>query len=137
MKIYLASSWRNPDQPEAVRLLRGKGHEVYDFRNPEEGNKGFAWSAIDPDWQNWTVSEFAKALKHPVAEEGYLFDKMALDWCDVLVLLLPCGKSAHLEAGYASGQGKPVCIVMDSGEPELMYKLASGGVFQSMEELPL
>jgi hypothetical protein len=37
MKIYVAGSWRNIYQPEAVRRLRELGHEVYDFRGPGDG----------------------------------------------------------------------------------------------------
>lgn len=33
-RIYVASSWRCVEQPRIVALLRGAGHEVYDFRNP-------------------------------------------------------------------------------------------------------
>lgn len=47
-KFYLASLWRNPNQPQAVQMLRDAGHEVYDFRNPPHGSPGFAWSPIDP-----------------------------------------------------------------------------------------
>lgn len=31
MKIYVASSWRNPSQQTVVQALRGAGHDVYDF----------------------------------------------------------------------------------------------------------
>lgn len=41
-KIYLATSWRNDQQPAMLRHLIGAGHEVYDFRNPRQGVKGFA-----------------------------------------------------------------------------------------------
>jgi DNA-binding XRE family transcriptional regulator len=125
-KIYLASSWRNPDQPEAVALLRAAGHEVYDFRNPPSGSPGFAWSPIDPDWLSWSPEKFVAELQNPIARQGFRFDKEGLDWCEACVLLLPCGRSAHLEAGYAIGQGKPTLIVLseDKFEPELMYLLA-------------
>jgi hypothetical protein len=38
----------------------------------------------------------------------------------------PCGRSAHLEAGWAIGQGKPTAILLheDKFEPELMYRMA-------------
>ena len=126
-RIYLASSWRNPNQPKAVDMLREAGHQVYDFRNPRPGNHGFAWSDIDPDWLEWTPQALCEALFDPIAERGYSLDKQALDWADTGVLLLPCGRSAHLEAGYLIGQGKPVLVVLDSVsfEPELMYKLAA------------
>lgn len=50
MKIYLASSWRNQSQPHAVKFLREAWHEVYDFRNPADGQNGFGWSEIDKTW---------------------------------------------------------------------------------------
>lgn len=124
MKIYVASSWRNPHQPEVVEALRRVGHEVYDFRNPEPCNKGFHWSEIDPNWQNWDPHEFRSALRHPVAQKGFKLDMSALRSCDIVVLVLPCGRSAHLEAGYAVGAGKPVVILLADGEPELMYIMA-------------
>lgn len=137
MKIYVATSWRNEDQPWIVERLKEKGHQVYDFRNPTPDNHGFAWGAIDLNWKDWTPEQFIEALKHPIAEEGFAFDKNALDWAEALVLVMPCGRSAHLEAGYAAGQGKPVYVLLSDAEPELMYKLATGGIYHRFEEMPL
>jgi len=124
MKIYVASSWRNDYQPDVVHGLRELGHEVYDFRNPHEGDRGFHWSEIDPAWHRWTPYEFSQALKHPIAQAGFASDKTAMDWAEACVLVLPCGRSAHLEAGWFIGVGKPMLILLSDGEPELMYKLA-------------
>ena len=126
MKIYIASSWRNIDQPVVVLTLRGAGHDVYDFRNPYPGNKGFHWSEIDPDWQKWNPTQYREALDHPIAVDGYLTDFKAMEWANICVLLLPCGRSAHLEAGYFIGVGKPLHIlILSQCEPELMYKMAT------------
>ncbi len=136
-KIYLASSWRNEWQPAMVAALRSLGHEVYDFRNPAPSNNGFAWSLIARDWLDWTPEKFAPLLKtHHVAREGFGLDKAALDWCDTCVLLLPCGRSAHLELGYAIGQGKDSFVFLrkEKFEPELMYLLAAD-VVCTMDEL--
>lgn len=125
MKIYLASSWRNPHQPMILHLLRQAGHEVYDFRNPAPGNTGFAWSDIHPQWIAWDAGQFCAALKHPLADEGFALDWNAMVAADACVLLLPCGRSAHLEAGYFVGAKKKlVILLMDKNEPELMYKMA-------------
>lgn len=127
-KIYVASSWRNEKQPQIVGWLRSAGHEVYDFRHPAPGNDGFAWSEIDPAWKSWTPQAFEKhALRDPIALKGFGFDMRGLDWADTCVLVLPCGRSAHLEAGYAIGQGKQVLILLDDKgfEPELMYLMAT------------
>jgi hypothetical protein len=128
-RIYLASSWRNTLYPEVLATLRKDGHDVYDFRNPAPGHYGFAWRELDPDWLQWTPDAYADLVtSHPVARAGFAFDKAALDWCDTCVLLLPCGRSAHLEAGYAAGQGKQVVVLLhrDKFEPELMYLLCDG-----------
>ena len=127
-RIYLASSWRNEQQPEVVSDLRSWGHEVYDFRHPAEGIDGFSWSSVDPGWKStWTPHGFLQGLRHPLAEEGYFLDWRAMQWADTGVLLLPCGKSAHLEAGYFVGAGKTLIVVLerDRVEPELMYRMAT------------
>lgn len=124
MRVYVASSWRNEDQPAVVSTLRAASHEVYDFRNPEPGDHGFDWAEIDPDWQNWTSAEFLKGLDHPAAQRGFKLDRCAMQWAEVFLLLLPCGRSAHLELGWAVGARKiTVVLLNDECEPELMYKL--------------
>lgn len=123
-KIYVASSWRNEFQPGVVSDLRMYGHDVYDFRNPKPGDTGFAWSAIDPNWQNWTTQEYLEALRHPAARAGYKNDFDAMVWADTFVLILPSGRSAHLELGWAVGKGKRSAIYNPVAvEPELMAKM--------------
>lgn len=107
-----------------VESLRRLGHEVYDFKNPRLGDRGFHWSDIDPDWQQWTPAEFQAALSHPIANAGYQSDMDAMLWADACVLVMPCGRSAHLEAGWFIGARKPCLILLSDGEPELMYKMA-------------
>lgn len=121
-RIYVASSWRNGYQQEVVRFLRSLGHDVYDFRNPEPGNTGFAWSAIDPDWKGWTPAAYREALRHPIARSGYFCDIRAVRGCEICVLVLPSGRSASWEFGYAMGAGKRGVVYMpEPCEPELMY----------------
>ena len=125
-KIYLASSWRNPLQSMAVKFLRAYGHEVYDFKNPPNGLKnGFRWSDIDPEWRTWDDVEYRMALKHPLAQTGFMSDFEGMKWADTGILLLPCGRSAHLELGWMAGAGKKTIIwTRDGEEPELMNLLA-------------
>lgn len=117
-------------QPEVVRALRQAGHRVYDFRNPVNASgecaPGFSWSEIDENWRKWNLYEYQQALAHPAAERGFSFDMEALRECDACVLVNTSGRSAHLEAGYAVGAGKPTAILLSYGdESELMYKMAS------------
>ena len=132
-RIYVASSWRNTIQASVVKALRNEGYDVYDFKNPEEGKGGFHWSDIDSDWKTWTPDEFRKGLEHPIAKDGFDTDMQHLIECEICVLVMPCGRSAHLEAGHAIGSGKRLIILLSDGEPELMYKMAE--VVTSMDEL--
>lgn len=134
MKIYVASSWRNLLQPAIVHLLRRCGHDVYDFRNPAPGVGGFGWSEIDPNWKAWTPEQYRDALQHPIAERGWTHDIEALRSCDACVLVLPSGRSASWEFGYAMGQGKRAAVVMlEAQEPELMYRGAE--ILSSLDEV--
>ncbi len=135
LRIYVASSWRCEHQPEVVRALRKEGHEVYDFKNPAPGNNGFHWSEIDPEWKCWGPEKFKDALEHPIAQEGYWNDYVNLYGADATILVMPCGRSAHLELGYAIGDGQITGVLLNGPcEPELMYKLADF-VALSIDEL--
>lgn len=112
MNIYVASSWRNTLQPHIVEILREQGHDVYDFKNPSAGNHGFHWSAIDGGWEKWSPSEYREALKHPIAQDGFRHDFSAMLNADACVLVLPSGRSAHLEAGYFAGARKLLFILI-------------------------
>ena len=137
-KVYVASSWRNMLQPAIVGALRSAGIDVYDFKNPAPGNNGFSWREIHPNWQSWSPAEWRSALAHPVAQHGYRLDKEGMDSSECCVLVLPCGRSAHLEAGYMAGQGKRVfTLVLEKCEPELMSLLLGPNwhICTNMDEL--
>ena len=135
VSIYVASSWRNKYYPEVVLRLREEGFRVYDFRNPPSGDQGFKWGSIDPDYMDWPPDKYREMLMHPKAERQFGNDIEAMEACDACVLVLPCGRSAHTEAGWFSGRGKKVlAYISEKQEPELMYKLFSG-VCCSIEEL--
>jgi len=126
-RIYLASSWRNELQPEYVQLLRKWGHQVYDFRNPPNGPGGFHWSELDENWSLWSPSQYRDHLLNDArAAQGFTQDLRGMAWSDTCVLLMPCGKSAHLELGLCAGQGKHTVVHIPNYEfePELMYLLA-------------
>lgn len=124
-KIYVASSWRNETQPFIVDFLRELGYDVYDFKHPDIGD-GFQWTDVDKNWKKWSMKEYRDALYHPYAHFGYFRDFKAMVEADICVLCLPCGRSAHLEAGWMKGAGKKVIAYISPDitiEPELMYLL--------------
>jgi hypothetical protein len=136
--VYIASSWRNLYQPMVVATLRAAGLQVYDFKAPTPGNDGFRWNEIDGGWQNWEPRQWREALKHPLALHGYVLDLGAMNRADCCILVLPCGRSAHLECGYMAGQGKPVyTLALEKTEPELMTLLLGppDHILCSMDEL--
>jgi nucleoside 2-deoxyribosyltransferase len=126
VKIYVASSWKNVRQPGIVDILRQCGHEVYDFRHPSPGDSGFSWKEVMPNHgKRVSPVQYREALQHPIAQAGYAKDINALRSCDAVVFVLPCGRSASWEFGYAMGQGKPGYVVMfEDEEPDLMFSEA-------------
>ncbi len=134
-KIYVASSWRNVHYNDVVRALREAGHDVYDFRNPPSGDEGFKWSSVSEDYMEWSPQEYREQLGHPKAVRQFGNDIEAMQSCDICVLVLPCGRSAHTEAGWFAGSGRKVlAYIPERQEPELMYKLFDG-ICCSLEEL--
>jgi nucleoside 2-deoxyribosyltransferase len=120
-KIYVASSWRNYYQIAMVAACRAAGFEAYDFKDSE----GFKWDEVDPKWEHWDYEGWQKGLCHERAEQGFKRDMDALEGADRCILVLPSGRSAHLEAGYAIGKGKPTAIwVPEYDTPDLMVKMA-------------
>ena len=128
LKIYLATLWKNPYYEEVLKRLRDLGHEVYDFRDP---SAAFKWSNIQLDngktWQEWDAEDFFQALCTEETNRGFKRDFEAIKQCEALIMLTPCGNSAHLELGLAAGLGK-YCIVYyydyTSQGPDLMVKVA-------------
>lgn len=122
--IYLIGSLRNPEVPKFANLLRTYGFEVFDD-----------WYAAGPEaddyWQKYEKARghsFPQALQGHAAKHVYEYDRYHLDRADAGILMLPAGKSGHLEAGYLIGRGKPVNILCPK-EPDrydVMYQFADG-----------
>jgi hypothetical protein len=130
--IYLIGSLRNPLIPDIGQSLRAEGFEVFD--------DWFAGGKIaDDEWQAYETvrgRSYSEALRGYAADHVFHFDLHHLDRAHVGVLVLPAGKSGHLELGYLAGQGKRTFILFDK-VPErwdVMYKFTTGVAF-NLEEL--
>jgi hypothetical protein len=120
--IYLIGSLRNPEIPKLAKLLRAKGHDVFDD-----------WFAAGPEaddyWQKYEKDrgrDYKQALDGYAVRNVFAFDRTHLNRVSTVCLVMPAGKSGHLELGYAAGLGKQTCIVFDK-EPErwdAMYRFA-------------
>ncbi len=125
MKIYLASSWKNAQEIyELAETLRLTGHEVDAFVDASSGRYVFSWTEIPECHALDAVTFLADERSKRVFRE----DRKWLDWAECVVLVLPCGKSAHLEAGYGKGKGKRLIIYAPHrfpvGEFDVMYGFA-------------
>lgn len=130
--IYILGSLRNQDIPTLGQMLRDKGHDVFDD-----------WHGAGPEaddyWQKYEKSRghnYREALAGLAAGNVFAFDRKHMDRCDTGILVMPAGKSAHLELGFMIGQGKEGYVLFNK-EPErwdVMYKFANG-VYFNMEDL--
>lgn len=130
--IYLVGSLRNPAIPKIAETIRAEGHDVFD-----------GWFSAGPEaddhWQAYADlrgQTFAEALADYPAQHVFNFDLTHLKKADTVVLVLPAGKSGHMELGWALGKGKRGYILLD-GVPErydVMYNFADG-VFADIYDL--
>ena len=132
MKVYVASSWRNKVYPEVVALLRHAGYEVYDFRHQSASWEEFDWEVTEGVGSH----ELFDVLNHPAVQTRFQNDMNALQACDAVVCVLPCGRSAHLELGYGIGTGKRTVLLWHDGdEPDIMHNAVDAIVF-SVADIP-
>ena len=127
MNIYVAGKWKSLTQKSVVGILRSLNHNVYDYMNKIENPHGFAWTDFGIV-ENCAPQKFISLLvDNETVTKAFLNDFEKLRDADALVMTLPSGKSAHIEAGYLKGLGKKVFIYMTENDaPELMYKMFDG-----------
>lgn len=131
MRLYVASSWKNGAYPALVESLRAKGHDVLDWRIG-----GFSWREVsDTPIDQVSPQEYRdKILQSARAREAFFNDFDKMQSAEACVLLLPCGRSAHIEAGWFWGVGKPLHIFIPKFDTaELMYKGATSITFNNDE----
>lgn len=119
--LYLIGSLRNPYIPELEKRIIKDCKNVAVFA--EWYGAGERADDAFKDYHKGLGRTYIQALKSPAARHIFEFDKYHLDRCDGAILVMPCGKSCHLEAGYTIGKGKPVFCIYPDGEPEDRYEL--------------
>lgn len=136
-KLYLVGSLRNPAVPALANKLREYGFDVFDD-----------WYAVGPEaddkWMEYEKSRgrsYREALHGYAARNAYSFDYEHLSEAAGIVLVLPAGKSGHLETGWVVGKGKPAWVYFPDGEPDrwdVMYQFifeTGGDVCFGIDEL--
>ena len=125
--IYLIGSLRNPKIPLLGVELRKLGYEVFD-------DWYGAGHEADDKWREYEQvrgRRYAEALYGHAAVNAFSFDDTHLQRATAGILVLPAGKSGHLELGYMIGLGKRGYVLFEE-EPErwdLMYHFADGVAF--------
>lgn len=131
-QIYLIGSLRNETIPKiGVHLREQTGLEVFDD-----------WFSPGPEaddyWKRYEESRgrtYQEALKGWAGKHVFEFDKHHIDNSDIGVLIMPAGKSGHMELGYMIGCGKPCYVLMDTQDRwDVMYQFATDVLFD-MDEL--
>lgn len=110
--IYLSSSWKNRDRVRAMATkLTKEGYDVYDFTNPSCRNSPELAPETFPAVFDPETDLYQYFLKDtPEFSLGVEGNQKALQNCDAVVLLLPCGNDAHADAYYALGLGKRLIV---------------------------
>jgi hypothetical protein len=118
--IYLIGALKNENVPILAEKIRKLGYDVFDD-----------WYSAGPEADSYfNQYRLARGLNYKDALNSYAarhifeFDKLHLDRADIVVLVMPAGKSGHLELGYSIGKGKTGYILMD-GEPERVDQMHS------------
>lgn len=134
--IYLAGSLRNKGLvPVHLRIEEELKVPVFSdwlAAGPEADDywKAYYMQLADPAMTKREA--YSWALQQPASVHVYEFDKRNMDMCDLMVLMLPAGKSGHLELGYFLGCGKPGIIYLDQEDDprwDVMYQFASDVAF--------
>ena len=122
--LYVVGSLRNDNIPKVAQEIRLKTNfEVFDD-----------WYAAGPEaddyWRTYELNRgrnYEESLAGRAATNTFRYDKSNLDRCDACVLVLPAGKSGHLELGYFIGCGKPGYILLDADYDrwDVMYRFAT------------
>ncbi len=129
MKIYIASSWKN--QQTVLKLaeyLERYGFEVDAFCRSSDKRYAFHWSELVDNEDDLAHYDAIEMLADPRTQRAFKEDSKWLNWSDCVIMLMPCGRSSHMEAGYAKGQGKLLYIygAFPKGEFDVMYGFADG-----------
>lgn len=136
MKIYLIGSMRNDGITGLAQQIRALNVEVFDdWMSPGPEADDF-WQA----YEKFRGRSYKEAINGHHAKTVFTFDHAHLSQADAVILLMPAGKSAHMELGWAIAKGKRAYVLFDK-EPErydIMYRFVyetGGDIFFNEKDL--
>lgn len=116
--FFVSGRWRNRDSVlDLTHRIRDKGYSVYCFL---EASHSIARVHNDPeeDMQNFEKLDWRN---DPYVREVFKNDMEGERNSKTFVMLLPVGKSCHIEAGVAYGLGKQCILIGEQKEAESLY----------------
>ena len=122
--VYLIGSLRLPAVRGFAAELRAEGFDVFDDWHAAGEKADEVWQA----YEQGRGHDYLTAIRGFHARHVFDFDERHLSRAGLGVLMLPAGKSAHLELGFMLGKGKRGYVLFDK-EPavwDIMYQFASG-----------
>lgn len=130
--IYLIGSLRNPAVPQLANALRAMNFDVFDDWHSAGETADDSWR----DYEKARERSYVEALRDSyAAQHVFDFDLHHLNRAHAAILMMPAGKSGHLELGWMLGQRKKGYVLLDNPDRwDVMYKFADG-VFATQEEL--
>lgn len=129
---YIVGALANERIPHVGNAIRKLGYEAFD-----------QWHGAGPhadiEWQKYSDIKglsYKEALADWGARHVFQFDKYHLDRCDGAILVMPAGKSGHLELGYMAGRGKETYVLFDEvpKKYDVMYQFCND-IFFKLEDL--
>lgn len=121
--VYLVGSLRNSRVPLLANRLREEHPEI-EFFDDWHG----AGPHADDHWKEYEQERgrtYQEALGGFAARHVFGFDKYHIDRCTHCLLVLPAGKSGHMEITYAEyGAGSKTAILLDPTDVrwDVMYQ---------------
>ena len=116
--FFISGKWRNRDNIlKLTQKIRKKGYSVYCFLESQHSKH-----RINDDPEK-SMQEFEKLdwRSDPYVKNVFENDMKAERNSGTFVMLLPGGKSCHIEAGVAYGMGKKCILIGEQEEAESLY----------------
>ena len=115
----IISKFRNKAKvEELVHAIEAKGKTCYNFcEKPSDPDNPDA----HPEEQMRVLEKVENFFEDNYFRHVFEMDMLGLKNADKIILLLPAGNSAHIEAGIAYGLGKPLILIGEPEKPDTLY----------------
>lgn len=112
MKIYISASWKKRVLVrELAETLRAHDHAVFDFTDPECRESDETPPEMFPEQFDPLKHFYRQYIHRNEWLNAVNENREAIQWADLIILLLPCGHDATADWALGVGMGKRSIIV--------------------------